>query len=95
MLNVVQWIGAGLSVAGAVWIAMNIPSSKWGFVVFLLASLILLMYAVGTHQPGLVLMQSVFAVVNVIGIKRWFRRIDPLRLPTRAECMRRSTLIRA
>lgn len=38
MLAWVKWIGTGAGIVGATTVALNIPSSGWGFVAFLVSS---------------------------------------------------------
>ncbi len=38
MLAWLKWIGTGMGIAGALVIALNLPFSGWGFVLFLVSS---------------------------------------------------------
>jgi nicotinamide riboside transporter PnuC len=70
-LGVAKWIGTATGVAGAVLIALNIGAVAAGFVLFLISSL--LWSAVGWvhREPSLVVLQSAFTAINLLGIYRW------------------------
>ena len=71
--QVVEWIATVLSIVGAV---VNIRKSRWGFVIWIVASLVwiawgLMMTPIGW---GLILSQTVFLFINVWGFVAWTRR---------------------
>jgi hypothetical protein len=66
-----KWIGTGTGVAGALILALNIPISGWGWVLFGVSSGIWSAVALKTHDHSLAVLQGVFFVVDIIGVWRW------------------------
>ncbi len=71
MTTWMKWIGTGSGILGALWIAVNIASSGWGFVLFVISSTCWIAAGWRMREPSLVLLHSAFNVVNCIGIYRW------------------------
>lgn len=71
MLIAAKWIGTGAGVSGAILVALNIGLVRYGFVLFLLSSLLWLAAAVAQRESSLAVLQGTFTVVNVIGLWRW------------------------
>ena len=65
-------IGAICGVAGAVLVSLNIPQSKYGFVLFLISSILLGVVSWQRKMQYLLTMQMVFLGINAVGIFRWF-----------------------
>jgi len=72
MNKLFEMIGAICGVAGAVLVSLNIPQSKYGFVLFLVSSILLGVVSWQRKMRYLLTMQIVFLGINVIGIVRWF-----------------------
>ena len=68
----IEWFGAALQVSGALWLALHLPSSGYAFPLMLAGALIWLAIAYLERRWSLFWMQAVFAVINVVGIVRWF-----------------------
>jgi drug/metabolite transporter (DMT)-like permease len=70
-LRPAKWIGTAAGVAGAVLIALNLGVTGYGFLLFLVSSL--LWSAAGWMQRdgSLVVLQVAFTAINVMGIVRW------------------------
>lgn len=66
-----KWIGTGTGILGALLVALNIPQSGHGFVLFLISSLAWLTAGWRMKEPSLMVLQAVFTVVNLLGIWRW------------------------
>jgi nicotinamide riboside transporter PnuC len=66
-----KWIGTSTEIAGAVLLAVNIPESAWGFVLFLISSSCWAMAGYFMGESSLVLLHLVFVGANVLGIYRW------------------------
>ncbi|MBF0098234.1 MAG: nicotinamide mononucleotide transporter [Magnetococcales bacterium] len=66
-----KWIGTVTGVAGALLVAMNIPQSGYGFLLFLLSSVSWFIAAYRMHEISLMILQAVFTVINLIGVWRW------------------------
>jgi nicotinamide riboside transporter PnuC len=71
MNKLFEMIGAVCGVAGAVLVSLNIPQSKYGFVLFLVSSILLGIVSWQRKMQYLLTMQMVFLVINVIGAVRW------------------------
>jgi len=72
MNKLFEMIGAICGVAGAVLVSLNIPESKYGFVLFLISSILLGIVSWQRKMQYLLSMQIVFLGINVIGVFRWF-----------------------
>jgi hypothetical protein len=71
LLSALKWLGTAAGIAGALWIALNLPSSGWGFLLFLLSSMSWGTAALLMGESSLLLLQGVFTVINLLGIWRW------------------------
>ncbi len=67
-----EMIGAICGVAGAVLVSLNIPQSKYGFVLFLISSILLGIVSWQRKMQYLLTMQMVFLGINIVGVVRWF-----------------------
>jgi len=67
----IEAIGAILGVAGSLLIAVNLPYSKWGFVLYIVSNVFLIGWAVRKKAYGIFSMYVVYTIVNIIGIVRW------------------------
>jgi nicotinamide riboside transporter PnuC len=72
MNKLFEMIGAICGVAGAVLVSLNIPQSKYGFVFFLISSILLGVVSWQRNMQYLLTMQMVFLGINVVGVIRWF-----------------------
>ena len=70
--KILEMIGAVCGVAGAVLVSLNIPQSKYGFVLFLISSILLGIVSWQRKMQYLLTMQMVFLGINAVGIFRWF-----------------------
>lgn len=71
-IPVAKWIGTGAGVSGAMLIALNLGVVGYGFVLFLVSSLLWTAAGLAQREPSLVVLQSAFTAINVLGIYRWF-----------------------
>jgi hypothetical protein len=70
-MKTLKWTGTAAGVAGATLVALNLPFSGWGFVLFLVSS-ISWMVAGALHKDNpLVALNFVFTLTNLLGIWRW------------------------
>ncbi|MBT7556990.1 hypothetical protein HN615_08705 [Candidatus Woesearchaeota archaeon] len=67
-----EMIGAICGVAGAVLVSLNIPQSKYGFVLFIISSILLGIVSWQRKMQYLLTMQMVFLGINIVGVVRWF-----------------------
>jgi nicotinamide riboside transporter PnuC len=70
--KIFEMVGAICGVAGAVLVSLNIPQSKYGFVLFLISSILLGVVSWQRNMQYLLTMQTVFFWINVVGVIRWF-----------------------
>jgi len=70
-LKLAKWVGTAAGVAGAVLIAANIGAVGFGFVLFLISSLLWILVGWMHREPSLVVLQGAFTAINVLGIYRW------------------------
>jgi nicotinamide riboside transporter PnuC len=72
MNKLFEMIGAICGVAGAVLVSLNIPQSKYRFMLFLISSILLGIVSWQRKMQYLLTMQIVFLGINVVGVFRWF-----------------------
>jgi nicotinamide riboside transporter PnuC len=70
--KILEMIGAVCGVAGAVLVSLNIPQSKYGFILFLISSVLLGIVSWQRKMQYLLTMQMVFLGINIVGVVRWF-----------------------
>ena len=66
-----KWFGTLTGVIGALVLALNIPVSGWGWVLFGISSSCWAIAGAVMRDYSLVVLQSAFLIVDVIGIWRW------------------------
>ncbi len=71
MLTFLKWTGTLTGVAGALILALNLPFSGWGWVLFAISALTWTIAGIVMRELSLVLLQVGFLVVDVLGIYRW------------------------
>ena len=69
-LSGAKWLDTVCGVAGAIMIALNLGVVAYGFALFLVSSLLWGTVALIQREPSLVVLQSVFTVVDVLGLWR-------------------------
>jgi len=72
MNKLFEMIGAICGVSGAVLVSLNIPQSKYGFMLFLVSSILLGVVSWQRNMRYLLIMQMVFLGINIVGVVRWF-----------------------
>jgi drug/metabolite transporter (DMT)-like permease len=70
-LSSTKWIGTAAGVCGAILIALNLGVVAYGFALFLVSSVLWGAVALVQRELSLIVLQSVFTVVNVMGLWRW------------------------
>jgi nicotinamide riboside transporter PnuC len=65
-------IGAVCGAGSAILVSLNIPQSKYGFVLFLISSILLGIVSWQRKMQYLLTMQMVFLGINIVGVFRWF-----------------------
>ena len=71
MIRVTKWTGTLFGVAGAGLIALNLPISGWGFILFLVSSVSWTAAGIMMREHSLILLNAAFTVINLIGVYRW------------------------
>ncbi|MBI4968217.1 MAG: hypothetical protein HZC25_08885 [Rhodospirillales bacterium] len=69
---VAKWIGTASGVAGALIIALNLGVVAYGFMLFLVSSVLWAIVGWVQREAALVVLQGAFTLINVLGIVRWF-----------------------
>ena len=70
-LSAAKWLGTVCGIAGAIMIALNLGVVACGFALFLVSSVLWGVVGLIQREPHLVVLQSAFTVVNVLGVWRW------------------------
>lgn len=70
-LTALKWTGTVTGIAGALILALNLPLSGWGWVLFAISALAWTIAGIVLKELSLVLLQAGFLVVDMIGIYRW------------------------
>lgn len=68
----ITWMACFFGVVGAVLVAANFSYSKYGFILFLIASSTYGIVAFRSKVMSLTVIESVFTVINIFAIWRWF-----------------------
>ena len=70
-LALMKEFGTAGAICGSCLVALRVPVSGYGFVFYLLSSILWLWAAVLTQEWELATMQAAFTIINVVGIVRW------------------------
>ncbi len=73
-----EWSGSILAVSAAILLALNIELSPWAYVGYLFSSLLLTAWGVRQKAYGIAWQNSVFIVINLLGIYRWLLVASPV-----------------
>ncbi len=73
-----EWSGSILAVSAAILLALNIEISPWAYVGYLFSSLLLTAWGLRQKAYGIAWQNSVFIVINLLGIYRWLLVSNPL-----------------
>ncbi len=71
MWRATKWVGTFTGVAGAALIALNIGFVGYGFVLFLISSVLWSAAAIVQRDASLFVLQGAFVLVDVVGVARW------------------------
>ena len=69
--SILKWVGTATGVTGAFVLALNLPLSGWGWVLFGVSSLCWTIAGIAMRDYSLVVLQSAFFIVDILGIWRW------------------------
>ena len=70
-LAALKWFGTLTGVVGAAILALNIPISGWGWVLFAASALAWTVAGAVQRDASLVVLQGAFLAVDLVGIWRW------------------------
>jgi nicotinamide riboside transporter PnuC len=70
-LDIAKWTGVAAGVVGATLIALNIGIVEYGYIFFLVSSLLWMAVGVTQRERSLVVLQLAFTIVNILGLYRW------------------------
>lgn len=70
-MSAVKWFGTLTGVAGALILALNIPISGWGWVLFAVSAAAWTAAGMAMREYSLAVLQGTFLIVDLIGIWRW------------------------
>lgn len=63
--------GTTFGIAGALLLALNVPASGWGYVLFLAGSAPLLALELRRRDAWLAAMWAIYTAINALGVCRW------------------------
>ena len=66
-----EWFGSITGVTGAALLAVNMPWSGYGWLLFLASNTAWILYAFMERVSSMLLMQLVFTSTSLIGVFRW------------------------
>ena len=67
-----KWLASIIGFVGAMTIALNIPESKYAFIIFSFSSIVWIYVGHVMKEYSLVFLNFGFLIVDMIGIYRWF-----------------------
>jgi hypothetical protein len=70
-LSVVKWTGTAAGIFGGAIVALNLGIVQYGFVLFLISSLLWCLAGLIQREPSLYILQAVFMIVDILGVWRW------------------------
>lgn len=70
-LKVIKWGGSLLGISAALMIALNLPFSGYGFVLFSVSALCWISVSWQMKEMSLLLLNIAFLGVDLLGIYRW------------------------
>ena len=71
-LRVLRWSATAAAIVAAILVASNTEVTKWGFVLFTLASVLWVAAGLADRIYSLATLNAVLLVVNLVGVWRWF-----------------------
>lgn len=67
----IRWFAAVTGIAAGMLLALKLPASGWGFVLFAASSIAWIISGVAMGVRSLVVVNGVLLLTNIIGIYRW------------------------
>ena len=69
--SALKWLGTVTGVLGALVLALNIPVSGWGWVLFTISSISWTVAGLVMRDMSLAVLQGAFVFVDLLGVWRW------------------------
>lgn len=71
MFDAIVLLGTYAGPVGAVFLALNVRCSKYGYVLFLLSSIIMAWYGYSLNNAPVFQQNALFTLINAVGVYRW------------------------
>ncbi len=71
MMNSVKWAAVMVNLFSSLLLSMNIFYSKYGYIGFLIASIVLAIIAVRQKDAQYFTLNLIFSLINIAGVVRW------------------------
>lgn len=71
MMDSVKWAAVMVNVFSALLLSMNVFYSKYGYIGFLIASIVLAIIAVRQKDAQYFTLNLIFSLINIAGVVRW------------------------
>ncbi|MAU41025.1 MAG: hypothetical protein CMF31_05320 [Kordiimonas sp.] len=68
---ILKWLGMITGALGAVWLALNLSTSGWGYTLFAVSSASWLVAGLLMKEHSLTSMNVIYFAINLMGIYRW------------------------
>jgi hypothetical protein len=70
-VRAIRWTAALTGIAGGILLALRIPWSGWGFVMFTISSIAWIASGAAMGVRSLITVNTVLLLTNLVGIYRW------------------------
>lgn len=71
MIEQIKWGAVAINILSALLLAINIGISKYGYIGFLMASIVLAVIALQQRDQQYFTLNLVFSLINIAGVARW------------------------
>ena len=71
MIEQTKWIAVVLNIASALLLSLNVSYSKYGYIGFLAASVVLAVIAMRQKDAQYLVLNTIFSIINIAGVIRW------------------------
>lgn len=66
-----ELLATALAITGAIWLALNLPTSPFAFLLYLASTIIFVVVFAEERRWSMVALNSVFLATNLLAIYRW------------------------
>jgi len=70
--QIIKWIGTSFFLTAGTLASLNIPETKWAFVLFLSGHVVLGVYFAWKRDTPMLVQNLFFIPIDILGIVRWF-----------------------